>query len=160
VLLTHIEGDFALPSPDPPPAVTGNPEAAMAALRKALEGQAITRTRLPSSVLGDIEKTADKWRRVSSLIAPALTSPGITPGTVVPSVTPSPAVRRSALAAAAAGISPTPQATKPPTKRNVHVELSVAVGVAFPDGTPVVETMEILESQVAKTLNAFEPLFD
>ncbi|HJQ49580.1 MAG TPA: hypothetical protein VJ838_03610, partial [Gaiellaceae bacterium] len=81
-------------------------------------------------------------------------------GSLVPSVSPNLA-KSSALARAAAGTSdPVPEAAKPTPKGNVHVELSVSVGIAFPDGAPVVETMEILESQVAKTLNAFEPLFD
>lgn len=156
VVLTHIEGDFALPSPDRPPqprvTVTGNPAAAMEALRKALERQAATRN--PKTKLPDLSKAAENWARS----APSLTVPGPTPGTVVPSVSPSPALRRSALAAAAA-LGSVPQTAKPPAKRNVHVELSVVVGVAFPDGAPVIETMEILESQVAKTLDAFEPLF-
>lgn len=48
---------------------------------------------------------------------------------------------------------------QPSPKRDVQVEVSVAAHVALPDGTPVVEAMEILESQVAQVLNAFEREF-
>lgn len=159
VLLTHIEGDFALPSPEQPRVtVSGNPEAAMEALRKALESGRTLNTTLPAGVLTDVQKAREALLRGRGGVLGSLAaSASVARGTVVPSITPSRAAR-SALAAAA--VSPVPQAPQPPAKRNVHVELSVAVGVAFPDGAPVVETMEILESQVAKTLDAFEPLFD
>jgi hypothetical protein len=41
----------------------------------------------------------------------------------------------------------------------VDVYLTVSIFVTFPDGSPVIETMEILHSQVAKTIKAFEREF-
>jgi hypothetical protein len=165
VLLTHIEGDFALPSPARSPTTTarhaeitsvapgGSVTAALESIRKMSEsGRFFT-----SPSILEAREAARKHLLTSMPSSVAFNSAG----QLVPSVAPDLTKASSALARAAAGISnPVTQAAKPTSNRNVHVELSVSVGVAFPDGTPVVETMEILESQVAKTLNAFETFFE
>lgn len=162
VLLTHIEGDFDLPSP-PRTALSqasrgGTPSvvpggviaAAVAGLDKMYESGRFT---MDPAVM---EASAAARKRLLEGFTSSLAVSST--GKIVPSVAPDP--RKWPSLAEAAGRVPVTQAAKPTPKGNVHVQLSVAVGVAFPDGSPVVETMEILESQVANTLNAFEPLFD
>jgi len=50
-------------------------------------------------------------------------------------------------------------ARHPITGQEVHVKLHLAMEVQFSDGTPVVETLEIIKLKVAETLEAFKPEF-
>jgi hypothetical protein len=44
-------------------------------------------------------------------------------------------------------------------RSDVYVERNLSVYIAFSDGVPVIETLEIMKSQVARTIEAFEPEF-
>jgi len=42
----------------------------------------------------------------------------------------------------------------------MHVHFNFALTVALPDGTPVVETLKVIQSQISETLDAFKPEFE
>ena len=49
--------------------------------------------------------------------------------------------------------------THKPTGEEVYVKFRLTTSVQFRDGTPVIETLEVIETQVAQTLEAFKTEF-
>ncbi len=48
----------------------------------------------------------------------------------------------------------------PVTGEEVHVKMDLSLEIQFSDGTPVVQTLEILKSNVADVLDGFKPAFE
>lgn len=56
-------------------------------------------------------------------------------------------------------VAATDMSTSVPGMVPVNVDLYLAIRITFEDGSPVIETLEVLKTQVTQTINSFQPEF-
>lgn len=142
VVLSHMEGDFAIVQPP-------------SSLRATLARQELERITISPAVAPLTLRPPPGYSPAREGPQP-ITASGLIGSGSLRSLAPlllTPSIRASLAQHGVAQTQPTA------AESGMHVKFDLSLGVAFPDGSPVVETMEILESQVAKLIKAFEGEF-